>query len=46
MEFDKQKSKSTQLQLELEAFKDELGDLELEARRPSAEDSPLTRKVY
>lgn len=34
-----------QYQKDLEGVKDELADLELEARRPTAEDSPLTRKI-
>jgi hypothetical protein len=45
MDFDKQRSKVQQLQSELDTFKDELNDLELESRRPTAEDNPLTRKI-
>jgi DNA-binding transcriptional regulator GbsR (MarR family) len=45
MLYDKQRAKVSSLQSELDAYKDELQDLDLEARRPTAEDSPLTRKV-
>ena len=45
MIYDKQRAKVSNLQGELDAYKDELQDLDLEARRPTAEDSPLTRKV-
>ncbi|CAM9158881.1 unnamed protein product, partial [Discosporangium mesarthrocarpum] len=39
------KSKSTKCRKDLQQLKDEVKDLELEARQPNREDSPLTRKI-
>jgi hypothetical protein len=42
---DDSKCKSTKLAKTLQGFKDQVKDLDLEAKRPNMEDSPFTRKI-
>lgn len=44
-QFDELKHRSTEQSKILDELKDNVKDLELEARRPNLEDSPLTRKI-
>jgi chromosome segregation ATPase len=42
---DDSKTRSTSLAKELQSYKDQVKDLDLESKRPNMEDSPFTRKI-